>query len=291
LKEVAIISADAKFGRGLKEALNNDCRMHSRFFSNRADSIESLVQDQYDGILIEGSMGTRDILVIMRSIASSPVNSEALVYFASGDFEVFQEVMVSGPLDDLRIVNMPTTPEEISKTIIEAVAPIEIKKETDAKNAFVVDTNFINVFIDSSQRVIQQMGMIEDISHGKPTLLSKMKSSPNIGIRSKIVMSSNYFRGSFFVSFPKVTFLKLYFKMVGEEHTSINEENQDFAGELVNIIYGQSKKVLAEAGIKLDMAIPTIDFSKTIVSSGPVIVIPFKSSLGEFYVEVAPNLI
>jgi CheY-specific phosphatase CheX len=109
-----------------------------------------------------------------------------------------------------------------------------------------------------------------------------------MGVASKIMISSDYFKGSFYVIFPSKTFLTLYEKVVGDHYEVINDENRDFAGELANIIYGHSKKVFSESGLNLDMAIPSVHRAAQIESE-LVVVIPFKSSIGNFYIAVAPG--
>ena len=110
-------------------------------------------------------------------------------------------------------------------------------------------------------------------------------------IRAKIVINSPFFKGSFFVSFPKDTFLSFYEKVVMEKHEAINEENRDFAAEMANIIYGQAKNILSGSGVKLDMVIPAVDTQPSLHSNDPIIVIPFDMELGRFYIKVAPGYI
>jgi CheY-specific phosphatase CheX len=101
---------------------------------------------------------------------------------------------------------------------------------------------------------------------------------------------NDFFSGSFFVSFPEKAYLNLRKQVLGETETTINDNNSDFAGELANIIYGQTKKELHENGINLEMVIPTSDRSASLKSKHPIIIIPIDSSFGRFYIKLAKDL-
>lgn len=102
------------------------------------------------------------------------------------------------------------------------------------------------------------------------------------------------------ISFPKQTFLGLMKRMLGEDHSEINQDIQDGAAELMNIIFGQAKLMLNLRGAGLSPQLPIIAFSKefqglklnlnkpdlTPLAAGKTIVIPFSSDIGDFFVEV-----
>ena len=75
-----------------------------------------------------------------------------------------------------------------------------------------------------------------------------------------------------------------------EEFTEIDDELQDGAGELLNIIFGQAKAALNERGYGLDLAIPSVirgnDLKVTHMTNSPAIIIPFTSEVGPLYIEV-----
>jgi chemotaxis protein CheX len=78
--------------------------------------------------------------------------------------------------------------------------------------------------------------------------------------------------------------------MLGEEQTAINHDIEDAAGELTNIIFGHTKKALEQKGLKLEKAIPSVitgaNHAISHQSTGPIIVTPFESDLGPFYVQI-----
>ncbi|MBF0564139.1 MAG: chemotaxis protein CheX, partial [Nitrospirae bacterium] len=61
-------------------------------------------------------------------------------------------------------------------------------------------------------------------------------------------------------------------------------------GEITNMVTGGAKKILAERGYKFEMAIPTTIVGKNHVithkTRGPIVIVPFKTTFGDFFVEV-----
>lgn len=217
-------------------------------------------------------------------------NPDLKIFFTSENFETFQEVVEKISLNDMVIYPWPQEPKETAKKISDAIFDKQLARQvvTKSDGKVVIDLEFIQVFVDATKKVLADMGKVTDLVHQKPTYLDKMEKPIEKGVASKIMISSEFFKGNFYVIFPESFFLKLYANAVYEEHDKLNDENMDFAGELANIIYGQSKKILSAAGLNLDMAIPSIHRSSQIRSE-LVIVIPFDSSIGNFYIAVAPG--
>lgn len=234
-----------------------------------------------------------DCLYIFRLLAmyKTKTNPDLKIIFTSSNFYTFQEIVENNMVEELIVVPWPPKLDEFSKTISEAVLGKKLTKQVVTKTKtgkVTVDLEFIQVFVEATKKVLIEMGQAENLVHHKPQFMAKMDKAIEAGIASKIMISSDFFKGNFYVIFPEPTFLALYENAVYESHDKINEENSDFAGELANIIYGKAKSVLSASGLNLDMAIPSIHRSSQIQSE-LVIVIPFDSSLGNFYIAVAPG--
>lgn len=233
-----------------------------------------------------------DCLYIFRLLGMHKMkaNPDMKIFFTSENFETFHEIVNNMVLDGVEVFPWPQKPDELAAKIADSVFDKQLSKEvvTKSNGKVTIDLEFIQVFVNATKKVLEEMGDVKDLTHHKPTYMDKMEKPLETGIASKIMISSEFFKGNFYVIFPEPTFLKLYANAVFEEHESINDENADFAGELANIIYGQSKKVLAASGLNLDMAIPSIHRS-TQIQSELVIVIPFDSSIGNLYIAVAPG--
>ncbi len=218
------------------------------------------------------------------------VNDKLSIFFTSEDFEVFQEVISSiEETKGFNVIPWPANPREVAEKIVDSIFNRKLSKQVVTKNNNVlnVDLEFVQVFIEATKHVLTEMGVV-DLAHRKPTFKEQMDHPIEEGIASRIMISSKFFTGNFYVIFPEKSFLSLYESAVYETHEAINDENKDFAGELANIIYGHSKKVLSASGLALDMVIPSIHNSSNIESE-LVIVIPFDSSFGNFYIAVAPG--
>ena len=79
-------------------------------------------------------------------------------------------------------------------------------------------------------------------------------------------------------------------KMHGEEYTTINGENADGASEFTNMIFGYAKIILNEQGYGIKTALPSLIVGKShrfpASKKEIVVVVPFESELGGFFVEI-----
>jgi CheY-specific phosphatase CheX len=80
--------------------------------------------------------------------------------------------------------------------------------------------------------------------------------------------------------------------MLGEKYTELNDELQDGAAELLNMIFGHAKVILNKQGHTIQKAIPTVirggNLQTTHLGNSKVVVLPFSvgAEIGEFYIEI-----
>lgn len=152
-----------------------------------------------------------------------------------------------------------------------------------------LDTQFINPFLDATVKVLQIQAQVK-CTPGQIRLKKGAEKEYKYDVSGVIGIISPNFEGSVVIAFKEATFLKIISNMLGETYTELTSEIADGAGELTNMIFGQAKTVLNELGYGINMAIPTVisgrDHSTNSLTSGPVIVVPFESSAGPFYVEI-----
>lgn len=117
---------------------------------------------------------------------------------------------------------------------------------------------------------------------------AKDKFSGDISGVIGIVSAS--FNGSVVISFPEMTYLMLMSRMLGESCVQLTKDIEDGAGELTNIIFGKAKVILNEKGYGINTALPSVVTGKAhsvqTLTKGPVVVIPFESDVGPFFIEV-----
>lgn len=156
-----------------------------------------------------------------------------------------------------------------------------------------LDVQMINPFLEATLMTLEQQANTKCEAQ-KPQLinLDDKSRSDDIAIAGVISLSTDQFSGSITLAFPETVFLKIYESMCGEAVEKINEEIEDAAGELLNIIYGSAKTKLNEqCDYKLSSALPTILSGEKIkirqTTYQKVIVLPFKTSFGLFRVEIS----
>lgn len=152
-----------------------------------------------------------------------------------------------------------------------------------------LDPNFIKPFVGGTIETLKVQCQIV-ATPGRPYAAGSAVT-PSVDIAAIIGLTSKAFNGSIAICFPKKTFLKLMNAMLDMQAEEITEDFEDGAGELLNIIFGFAKRHLNDAGHEIQKAIPTVVrgqnlkiWHKRDVPSG---IIPFTSTVGDFYIEVA----
>ena len=261
--------------------------------SNRHNLAEMTVQNKIKCLYVNTNIGKKDVFFILKffKMLSEKDGEEIPIFISSDNFEILAEVTEKFPLKKLKIVQSPLDVEDlVNKIQIAMLGKASHPNRANLpKDPLDIDLEFVNVFITATKKVLSEMAQITDLKSSPPTLMSKMPLPLGVDISSKILISSTYFKGSYYIAFPKSTFLNLYETVVMEKQTEITAENKDFAGELANIIYGKCKKKFSDDGLNLEMVIPSIHLGE--IHYNVVIIIPLDCYLGKFYLAVAPGLI
>jgi chemotaxis protein CheX len=162
------------------------------------------------------------------------------------------------------------------------------------KKQFKIDVDFINPFIDSSVKTLNAMCGVKTIDAQRPYLLTENEVL-DIDISGNLSITSPYFRGSIGISFAIDVYKKLISAMLEEGQENITTDNQDGAAEIINIIFGQTKAVLNTRGYSLARAIPSVvrgPGHKIYPNSKiPVLLVPFTSDAGNFYIQICVKAI
>ncbi len=145
----------------------------------------------------------------------------------------------------------------------------------------------INPFLTATANVLSTMAMLTPET-GKPYL---KKGKTAIGDISGIIGMTGHSKGVVVLSFSKEAICKIVGSMLGEEYTEITSDISDAVGELTNMISGDARRRLVEAGYTFEAGLPTIVSGKgheiESVTSGPVIVMPFTVDGHKFVVEAS----
>ncbi len=146
---------------------------------------------------------------------------------------------------------------------------------------------FVSPFLTSILNVLSTMASLA-AKHGKP---SYKTSATACGDVSGIIgMASEQAKGTLAVTFTEPVALEITKRMLGDELTEIDHTVIDMVGEITNMVTGGAKSLLSEKGYRFDMAIPSVISGKNHVihhkSKVPVILVPFHTDAGDFFVEI-----
>ncbi len=148
-------------------------------------------------------------------------------------------------------------------------------------------SEYINPFLKGTVNVISMMAMLTPIA-GKPYL---KKDKAAIGDISGVIGMTGHKRGSVVLSFSSAAICKIVGSMLGTEYTEMNDDVKDAVGELTNMISGDARRQLAEAGIMFEAGIPNIvtgpNHEIESITKGPVVAIPFTVEGHAFVVEAS----
>lgn len=112
---------------------------------------------------------------------------------------------------------------------------------------------------------------------------------PNYAVAALMGMHSRVFTGSVLLGFEEATFLGLMSRMFGETMSELTAEIEDGCGEMLNIVYGQTRKILSESDFSFGKTIPRVVVgvaASRLLVPQPSRVLPFNSDLGRLWIEV-----
>ncbi len=152
-----------------------------------------------------------------------------------------------------------------------------------------LDANFFKPFVDGTLKTLKIQCQMN--AEAEKPFIKGSQSQSQFDLAAIIGITSESFSGSITLCFPERLFLALMSNMIGETYTTITDELQSGAGELLNIIFGTAKVVLNQQGYTLQKALPTVIRGANLQSShsgtNPVIVLPFKTEFGDFIMEIS----
>jgi chemotaxis protein CheX len=150
-----------------------------------------------------------------------------------------------------------------------------------------MNVDYINPFVAATLQALEVMASVHP-KRGKPFVKTDNSAKGDI---SGVVGLAGEATGSVALTFPATLARKIYGQMVGEEADGLGEEVRDAVGEVVNMIAGGAKSMLAEQGYSFRIAIPsivvgphhTIDHR----GRGPCLAVPFYLDKEAFWLEVS----
>jgi chemotaxis protein CheX len=141
-----------------------------------------------------------------------------------------------------------------------------------------MDVKHITPFILATKTVFKSMLNI-DMTMEKPLLRNDKNTSGDVtGVMG--FAGDGDKRGMMSISFSSKGALFAYKTLMGDDCSDVNPEVVDAIGELTNIISGQSRRELENAGVNLTASIPTVVVGKNVELHFkcrlPIVSLPFR---------------
>ena len=216
------------------------------------------------------------------------------VLHASPKFSSVPMIILTGSMAEARaaiketsliaFMEKPAPTEDLEKTILGLIE----KRDNISAAKQDLDVEILNAFIQATEHTLKAMTLIDRCQPGKTTL-KKADQGPRADASGVIQLSSSSFNGAFILSFPANTIKKIATALLGTEFKDLNVEVAEVAGELLNIIWGQTKGRMQEKKVDFKSGLPTViwgeNSSKIHLGTGPTLTVPFQSDLGDFWVD------
>lgn len=146
---------------------------------------------------------------------------------------------------------------------------------------------YLNPFIFATRKVLKMMAYM-DSSPRKP-YLKGIGDVKGLGDISSVISVSGECKGSIGISFSTKCILQVAYQMFSEEYDGLTDEIVDMVGEIVNMVSGDARQELVKLGFHFSAGIPvtTLGDGHELVHNvkDRVIVIPFETEYGEFFIE------
>lgn len=150
-----------------------------------------------------------------------------------------------------------------------------------------MNTDFVNPFLDSIVNVLSTMARVTATPQDP---FVKEDFSSRGDVTGLVGLAGKQARASLAISFPEGAILQIASRMLGEDFEMLDETVANLVGEITNMVSGGAKGILSEKGYHFDMAIPSTIIGRNHTvdhkTAGAIVVVPFGSDAGSFYVEV-----
>lgn len=221
---------------------------------NRSDAIGHLTADEYNCLVIDDSYSIKDIEILLKYLNSN--HSTTTIFFISKDFSLFKDVLYTFEDFKLNLIDAPIETKELSETIMRSLFTMDHSTEVDRQVR--MNIQFLKIFTDATKKILSDFCGLQKLEFQKPQLLKKEGCLP-YAIRGQIELKSDLFQGTYIIHFDQRTYLKIVNRLLSSNDKDINDENKDFAGEIVNMIYGQAKIDLNLAGYNFEKSFPKFE--------------------------------
>lgn len=288
MKEIIIITENKNWKSEFTELLNKDQKAHPlkwTFLSKRSDIISELSYRDYEAVIINSGLPINSLQIILKYLASNSYKNIP-IFFISENFSDFKEILDHSQFPNLQLISTPVETSSIVHTVHSVLYPPRTHDAVDVEVK--INLEFLKSFIEATKYILENFCMLQNVRHLRPYLY-KINEAADYAIEGNICLKSTFFEGEFIIGFSKETYLKILQLVLEQDETEINKDNADFAGEIVNMIYGQAKTVLNLTGHNFEKILPTFKLNPEKRNSKfPIVIVPLETSAGkvEILIEV-----
>ncbi len=153
-----------------------------------------------------------------------------------------------------------------------------------------MDVQFINPVLKATNEILLTMAKLE-VKFGNVRVKKHDETVSCKSITGLMSMASKDAKASIALTFTEPVILEIANKMLPESKHAIDGIVIDLVGEIANMVMGGAKRYLEEDGYSFNLAFPTIIMGSEYLiahrTTAPVIVLPFKTRTGEFFIEAS----
>jgi chemotaxis protein CheX len=216
---------------------------------------------------------------LLTLLKSSRLISQIPILFFSGCIDEAKRTVGEGPMT--RFLAKPSTAEAIATEIQQ----LHNEKQIRVNNSREVDGKVLGSFIEATKETFKMMLSLKVCEASRPFSAGDLHSIKS-HVSSLLHISGDRFKGAFLMSFPPETLLSLSKQLFEHSHQQVNAEVADMAGEMMNIVWGQTKVKLAANKYLFHTSVPTVfvgnSSSNISMSDGPTLIVPFQTDFGSF---------
>lgn len=231
-----------------------------------------VVRQKFDLIILDDKVKKKTPFDLIADIREAKYNELTPIIIYSDDIEKLK--LRTRAVKNIEYRVSPIDPKKLIERSI-----YWLSKKIDHKS-FVVDVDFINPFIESAIEILMTKYETQEVKNEGVELL-KYKDKLDIDISETLKISSPYFKGIISISYPSNVYKKLTPKTDGEKS---NESS-----EMISKVFEKTKRQLNKKGFKLQKAKPMLikgKGHKIQSSKAPVLLLPFNSNAGKFYIQI-----
>lgn len=228
-------------------------------------------------------------------VRTSKLNTHIPVLVISGYIEKAMTELKKEPF--LEFLAKPFTGDSIIQKVKQLLEKSETLQEKGhlAPTKPQVDVNIMNHFIGATLSTLTNMVDIKEAKNGPIQAASKNESSETAAeVSGMINMNCQSFTGSLILSFPVATILAIHNKILDEQKSQVDEDVAATVGEMVNIIWGRTKKLLEAENLAFTSSLPMVfQNTKKFLSQDSrttTLFVPFSSELGPLRILFTLNI-